>query len=224
VHGPRPTPRSAPYAAHATLTCHVKHAPFATRRRRAGAQVRADAAAERHLAAQLEAALRGVVCAERFPKSGVEVCVAVVEGEEDRWWGDEAAAARQGGGDAAPEAAPPGAGWGAMVVLAGCVTVAAAALVDAGVDCVGLVTGGVAALVDDGAVVLDPNPCEHERIRAACMVGYIEGRDEIAMLWQRGEVDVEQAGQLVEEAVAAAIGVREVVRDALLEDGDSEES
>jgi exosome complex component MTR3 len=95
--------------------------------------------------------------------------------------------------------------------------------VDAGIDCVGVVTGGVAAVVEDGVVVLDPNPCEHERIRAACVVGYIAGRDEIAMLWQRGEVDVEQAERLVEEAVAAAIGVREVVRDALLEDGDSEE-
>ena len=112
-----------------------------------------------------------------------------------------------------------------MVVLAGCVTVAAAALVDAGVDCVGVVTGGVAALVDEGGgerVVLDPCPSEHEAIRAACVVGYIAGRDELSMLWERGEVDVETAGKLVEEAVAAAIGVQEVVREALLEDADSE--
>jgi exosome complex component MTR3 len=209
---------------------HVKHAPFATRRRaragaRAGGGGGADAAAERHVAAQVEAALRGVVCAERFPKSGVEVCVAVVEGEEDAWWGDAAAPSSS---SAREDEAAPGAGWGAMVVLAGCISVAGAALVDAGVDCVGVVTGGVAALVDDGVggerVVLDPCPAEHGRIKAACVVGYVAARDEIVMLWERGEVSVEMAGRLVEEAVAAAIGVQSVVREALLEeDGEAEE-
>jgi hypothetical protein len=44
------------------------------------------------------------------------------------------------------------------------------------------------------------------------------------MLWERGEVSVEMAGRLVEEAVAAAIGVQGVVREALLEeDGEAEE-
>jgi exosome complex component MTR3 len=238
VHGPRALPRSAPYASHAALTCHVKHAPFATRRRRG---LLRDAA-ERDLAAQLEAALRGVVLAERFPKAGIDVCVTVLEGEEDRWWGDEARGGGGGGGGGAAgveagvgaarsAGSPTGGGWGAMVVLAGCVTVASAALVDAGVDCVDLVTGGVAALVDppgggvdgEGVVVLDPNPTEHERIRAACVVGYIANRDEITLLWERGEVDTDMAERLVEEAVASAIGVREVLRDALLEDDGSKD-
>jgi exosome complex component MTR3 len=193
VHGPRPLPRSAPYSPTLVLSSTVKFAPFATRHRRG--YIRDGT--ERDLGAHLETALRGAIIGERWPKTGVDVVITILEGEEDRWWGDEAA----GGTNAVG-------GWGMMTVLAGCVTVSSAAMTDAGIDCVDMVCGGTAAIVrnpdakgkgsSEGELlptskgemlVLDPNPAEHREIVACCVVGYLPARDEItlirAMLTQR---------------------------------------
>ena len=102
-----------------------------------------------------------------------------------------------------------------MSVLAGCVTAASAALVDAGIDCVDLVSGGVAALVEGGAVVVDPVPAEHE-IKAACLVAYLQSRDEITEMWMKGEAGSELE-DMVEQAVKAATLSRSVLVDAVKE-------
>lgn len=94
----------------------------------------------------LETALRGVIVADRWPKSQLDISVVVLEGEEDGWWGDEAVSA-MGGGFAAGGSNAAGQGWGMMNVLSHAITVAGAAVVDAGVDCLGLISGGVAAVV-----------------------------------------------------------------------------
>jgi len=211
VHGPRPLPRNAAFSPNLLLTTHVKFAPFATRHRRGYVRD----AAERDLGVHLETALRGVLIGERWPKSGVEIVVTVLEGEEDGWWG-------RGRGDGG------GSGWGMMGVLAGCVSVASAALVDAGIDCVDLVSGGVAALVreDEGGdgrgrdgeaaqMVLDPAPSEHD-VKAACVVAYLQSRDEITELWMKGDAGV-QTETLIDEAVKAANLTRSVLAEAVKE-------
>lgn len=95
----------------------------------------------------LETALRGVIVADRWPKSQLDISVVVLEGEEDGWWGDEAVSAMGGGFAAAGGSNAAGQGWGMMNVLSHAITVAGAAVVDAGVDCLGLISGGVAAVV-----------------------------------------------------------------------------
>lgn len=97
-----------------------------------------------------------------------------------------------------------------MSILAGCITVASAAIADARVDCLDLVTGGVAAIVGkrdwkekkrDNAredkeptleggqrLVLDPCPSEHSDLVAGCVVGYMASRDEITELWLKGDL------------------------------------
>ena len=205
VHGPRPLPRNAAFSPNLLLTTHVKFAPFATRVRRG--YVRDSS--ERDLAAHLETALRGVIIGERWPKSGCEVVITVLEGEEDGWMGPAT-----GNGS--------GKGWGMMAVLAGCITVACAALVDAGIDCVDLVSGGVAALVDgpanspSGQVVLDPSPSEHANLRAACVVGYLQSRDELTEMWLKGDAGVESEA-LIDSAINAARMTRTVLAEALKE-------
>ncbi|KAK5121505.1 hypothetical protein LTR85_005338 [Meristemomyces frigidus] len=211
VHGPRPLPRNAAFSPNLLLTTHVKFAPFATRNRRGYVRD----ASERDLGMHLETALRGVIIGERWPKSGCEVVITVLEGEEDGWWGD-------GGGQEGGR----GGGWGMMGVLAGCITVASAALVDAGIDCVDMVSGGVAALVQDrqdgkkagreAQMVLDPSPSEHEEIRAACVVGYLQSRDEVTELWMKGDAGT-QVEALVDEAVKAASLSRTVLAEAVRE-------
>ncbi|TKA33779.1 hypothetical protein B0A50_00615 [Salinomyces thailandicus] len=211
VHGPRPLPRNAQFSPNLLLSTHVKYAPFATRNRRG--YVRDSS--ERDIGVHLETALRGVIIGERWPKSGVEVVITVLEGEDDAWWGNTE---RQE------------AGWGMMGVLAGCITVASAALVDAGIDCVDLVTGGVAAVVDhpsgggknDSAaargrrLVLDPCPAEHDEISAACVVGYLQGRDELTECWVKGDGGM-QVEQLIDEAVKASSLSRTVLVEAIKE-------
>lgn len=224
VHGPRPLPRSAPFTPHIILTTHVKYAPFASRHRRG--YLRDNS--ERDLAVHLETALRGVIIGDRWPKSGVDVIITVLEGEEDQWSGDDAG--RGSGKD-----------WGMMNVLSGCITVAAAAIADAGIDCVDIVSGGVAALVRDSgsqnqttadlnpkalSLVLDPVPLEHQEILAACVVGYLPSRDEITDLWVKGEIDArgyESSNKnsafenLTDFAIQAANGSHQVLAKTLKE-------
>ena len=187
------------------LSTHVKYAPFATRYRRGYLRD----SSERDLSTHLETALRGALIADRWPKSGVDVVVTVIEGEE----------ARQEAVDTGSEE------WDLMNILSACVTVSAAALADAGIDCVDIVSGGVAAIVanTDGGVptiVLDPVPMEHSEILTACCVAYMPGRDEITNLWLKGQAASSDASlhrQLVARAVHASRGASEAIKASLSE-------
>nr|OQO24872.1 hypothetical protein B0A51_06881 [Rachicladosporium sp. CCFEE 5018] len=197
VHGPRPLPRNAAFSPNLLLTTHVKYAPFATKTRRG--YVRDSS--ERDLGLHLETALCGVVIGERWPKSAADVVITVLEGEDDGPAGTS----------------DTGSSWGMLSVLAGCITAASAAIVDAGIDCVDLVSGGVAALVHDQSngvtTVLDPAPAEHET-RAACLVAYLQSRDEITEMWMKGDAGGDLEG-LIESAVQSATLARTVLVEAV---------
>jgi len=203
VHGPRSLPRSAPFSPHMVLSTHVKYAPFATKHRRGYLRD----SSERDLSTHLETALRGALIADRWPKSGVDVIVTIIEGEE----------ARQTALDSGSEE------WDAMNVFSACVTVAAAALADAGIDCVDTVAGGVAALIPGAQkgqheIVLDPSPLEHDEILAACCVAYLPARDEITNLWLKGDVpslDPDLYRDLVARAVHASKGHSRAISSTL---------
>lgn len=155
-----------------------------------------------------------MIIGERWPKSGVEVVITILEGDEDAWWGDSNA---EGG---------TGRGWGLLNVLAGCITVASAAIADAGIDCVDMVAGGVAAITKgagpDSKVqrILDPCPAEHQDIVAACAVGYLAARDEITEIWLKGDVGADH-NELLEGATHAAVGSVGVLKEVLLESMES---
>ena len=201
VHGPRPLPRNTPFSSTLLLNTHVKFAPFASRIRRG--YVRDSV--ERDLAAHLETALRGVILAERFPKSAVDVIVTVLEGEDDSFWADGQKGTLGG--------------VGVMTVLAGCITASSAALVDAGIDCVDLVTGGVAAVAETDPI-LDPTPSEHTELKAACVLGYLQSRDEITELWTKGNIGPDQTA-LIDRAVEAAQLSRIVLAATLKESAEA---
>ena len=139
--------------------------------------------------------------------------VTILEGDEDGWWGDSES------GDISN-----GSGWGLLNVLAGCITVASIAITDAGIDCVDVVCGGVAAIVrnpgsnleTDLVRILDPCPAEHHEVVAACAVGYLASRDEITEIWMKGAVGTDP-NTLIEGATHAAVGSLAVVREVLLE-------
>jgi exosome complex component MTR3 len=97
--------------------------------------------------------------------------------------------------------------------------VAAAALADAGIDCVDTVAGGVAALVQDAddstpSIVVDPIPSEHQKVLAACCVAYLPIRDEVTNLWFRGDLpasDMELYTHLVEKGIQASKNANRVL-------------
>ncbi|OAA46270.1 3' exoribonuclease [Metarhizium rileyi] len=193
VHGPRSLPRSAPFSPHMVLSTHVKYAPFATRQRKGYVRD----ATERDLSIHLETALRGAIIADRWPKSGIEVMVTIVEGDMTRQVTID---------EGLDE-------WNNMSMLSGCITVAAAGIADAGIDCVGVVTGGVAALVPSEGIdnkqeiVLDPVVSEHRTILAACCVAYLPARNEITNLWYKGSLCATEASTyqfLLAKAVLAS--------------------
>lgn len=206
VHGPRSLPRSAPFSPHMVLSTHVKYAPFATQKRKGYLRD----AGERDLSVHLDTALRGAIIADRWPKSGVDVVVTVIEGDVDH---------QTTANDGLEE-------WHTMSVLGGCITVASAAIADAGIDCVDTVTGGVAALVMDKgskaepSVVIDPALSEHESVVAACCVAYSARRDEITNLWYRGclkPIDLTTRRALIARAIMASKGTDKVVSSSLVE-------
>lgn len=219
VHGPKPLPRSATFSPNIVLTTHVKYAPFAARKRKGHIRD----ASERDLGVHLETALRGVIIAERWPKSALDITITVLEAEDDRWWGE------------APDSHD--ASWGMMNVLAGCVTAASAAISDARIDCLDLVAGGVAALVSDDKteeqtppkLMLDTDPAEHKSIVSACVVAYMPARDEITELWLKGDssrISLDSGDKrmgheaLIDGAVDAARGAQTVLADAVRESAE----
>ena len=227
VHGPRPLPRSAPFSPNILLSTYVKFAPFASRRRRG--YIRDTT--ERDLTVHLESALRGVIIGERWPKSGLDVVVTVLEGQEDEW---ETHNCHDGRGFKSCLA-----DYGMMSILAGCITVASAAIVDAGIDCVDLITGGVAAIVlqlydhttntkggDSSSskpqIVLDPGSSDDTKPIACCVLGYLKSRDEITHMWVKGAIPSDLGEQdptnaLVDAAVRAAMATRPVLVEAISE-------
>lgn len=167
----------------------MKFAPFASSIRRGYVRD----AAERDLGSHLEAALRGLIIAERWPKSAVDIVVTVLEGND------------------------------VFTVLAAAVTASAAAIVDARIDCFGLLSGGCAGQVRDPSqeedatiIVLDPDMAEHEELVTRCVVAYLPERDEITELWFKGDT-AHGAGELVDKAIDAAVATRFIVSQAVRE-------
>lgn len=177
----------------------------------------------------VETALRGLLISERWPKSGVDIVITVLEGEDDGPSGLIGSDAHKDEGSLS--------GWGMMSVLSGCITAASAAVADAGIDCVDLVSGGVAAIVrpprlpegmgngdKEAQIVQDPCPSEHQNLVAVCAVGYLQSRDEVTEVWTRGDIGGVPLGQdplavesLVDQAVEAAVSSRLVLEEALRE-------
>lgn len=167
---------------------------------------------------QLQNALVKSIKTGAYPKSGIDVFITVLDCE--------------GGLDGDDD---EGVEVGLMNVLAGAITCASAAVADAGIECVDLVSGGVAALVRSEAgkdamnvgsrtltVVLDPSPADRYTFMAAAAVGYMAGRDEITLVWMKGAVEVsaeegDELDLLMDGAVATARAVRLVLNAAVKE-------
>lgn len=164
---------------------------------------------EKDLGMHLENALKGAIIPERWPKSGIDVSVTVLEAEQDQGVGDRIT------------------GVALFNVLAGCINVAMAAIADSKIDCLDLLAAGVGAFIPgpklSPARVLDPAAAEHEDFLSICLVGLLPSRDEIVEIWSTGPVNPQGSEgvlgfeELVDSAVAAARGAQTVLKEVLLE-------
>ncbi|KAF8541403.1 exoribonuclease [Trichophaea hybrida] len=204
VYGPRPLPPSAGFSPHARITAELKFAPFSTEGNRRG-YVRD--ALERDLSAQLQIALASSVKTAAYPKSGIDVFVTVLDCEGSIEEGGE---------------------WlGCMQALAGAITCSSTAIADAGIECVDLVSAGIAAAVEKESgieLVMDPSPLDRYDIKAAVLVGYMAGRDELTLMWTKGDLEiVDETGKsgefenVVDKAVGVATQMRAVLNEAVKE-------
>lgn len=205
IQGPKPLPRNSSFSPNLQLSASIKFAPFATRQRHG--YLRDNV--ERDLGSHLENALNGVIIPDRYPKSALDITVMVLEGEEDCLWNEEHGQERGISG------------VGLMNVLAGSINVAVAALIDAKVDCLDLLSSGVAArAADSEADLLDPCPSEHEALACACVVGYLPARDEVVEVWSKmvAEKGGEQVTEdLVDAAIKAARGSHKILTEVIKE-------
>ncbi|KAF8437395.1 3' exoribonuclease family, domain 1-domain-containing protein [Terfezia claveryi] len=228
VFGPRALPHSAPFSPQARLSCELKFAPFASPLKRRG-YVRDHT--ERDLSVQLATALQRSILLEKYPKSGIDVFVTVLD--------------CGGGGGSGGGGGGGGVDVGLLGVLAGAITCASAAIADAGIECLDLVSGGVSALVrkrggggdddamgqemeDEFVVVQDPSPEEHALgdIVAACAVGYMAAREELTEVWMRGVVETsidtddkteDDLDRMMDGAIMAAAKTRRVLNEGVAE-------
>lgn len=190
VHGPRPSIYPGALTPSVILSTNIKFAPFATKQYPG----RSHDSMARDIGIHLETALRGAIIGDRWPKSGIDVAITVLEIDEVKCHTHQSGT-------------QPGI-FGTvghlcmMSILSGCITVASAAIVDAGIDCIGVVSGGDAAIFipsfisteilgtnsnthdeRNEQVVLDPFRGDHMGTIVICMVGYLGSCDEITALW-----------------------------------------
>lgn len=209
IHGPKPLPRNVAFSPNLHLSVSVKFAPFATRQR--GGYIRD--ASERDISAQVEAALAGVIIPDRLPKSAVEVVITVLEAEDDNVdvFGDAGSSEIQG--------------IGHLNIVSGCITAASAALLEARIDCLDLLVGGVAATTfnSKGAAVrtLDPTPFNNDKLSAVCVVAYMPTRDEVTLVWTKGDTPIHHTERvrtfdsIIDGAINAAKGYYVVLRQVV---------
>lgn len=178
---------------------------------------------ERDLSAQLQTALARSVRTNAYPKSGIDVFVTVLdcEGVIDNRGDEDTRGLGVGAGDDV---------LGAMQALAGAITCASAALADASIECVDLVSAGIAAVVGDNRdIIMDPSPLDTYNLHAAALVAYMAARDELTLVWTKGDLQsspptpssspspASEFENVIDNAVYVATLVRTVLNESVKE-------
>ncbi|WVR04800.1 hypothetical protein IAU60_001812 [Kwoniella sp. DSM 27419] len=101
-------------------------------------------------------------------------------------------------------------------VLSAGLTVASAAIADAGIAMNGLGAGSVVVNAKDG-LILDPSEEEERDAHGKVLVGTMPALGKVTNLLLSGEASVDQACEMIEKAIAASRDTHTVLAEALLE-------
>jgi len=152
---------------------------------------------ERFLALRLEKLIKPMLLGHLFPKSGIDVNISVLE-----YTGT----------------------WNLLAIATNAVS---AAIAEARIDVVDLVSASSFALLEDG-IVIDPSG-EEEQASFGGVVGYMASMGEITDVWISGSLEVEdeddmhidsghvRLGESLKTVISAAADARLVVNHALME-------
>jgi exosome complex component MTR3 len=133
-----------------------------------------------------------------FPKSGIDVNISVLEYSGK---------------------------WSLLAIAANATS---AAIAEAGIDVVDLVSASSFASTDNG-LVIDPTGDEEDSASAGGVVGYMASMGKVTDLWVTGSVEVEEEGdmdvdsghvrfgEMLKKVVSAAADARLVINHALME-------
>ncbi|WVQ75831.1 hypothetical protein IAR50_005464 [Cryptococcus sp. DSM 104548] len=102
-------------------------------------------------------------------------------------------------------------------VLSAGLTVASAAVADAGVEMGGLGVGAVVAKLEEGRNVVDPSKDEESESRVRAVVGGMPALGRITNMWLEGEVPVSEACDMIEIALASTRETHTVLAQAIIE-------
>ncbi|KAK7208160.1 3' exoribonuclease family, domain 1-domain-containing protein [Myxozyma melibiosi] len=204
VNGPRPQRMS--FSSTAKLLVDVKFLPVSSDAHVLGIQQGGgfDTDLEKSLADYIYASLVPAIRLERYPKSGISVSVVVVSG-------------------------PPR--WKGLVkqVTAACVTTAGAALVDAGIEVLDVVTACAVKVSKEGAVSLDLDETSEDSESvdtvARGVISSMASRDEITGVWVDDDTTSESASSrsiegealvaVLKAANSGAVEIRKLVNAVL---------
>ncbi|KAK8847601.1 hypothetical protein IAR55_005460 [Kwoniella newhampshirensis] len=192
VYGPRPKP--PPYSPQGSLNLEVKFAPFASDPRRAPLRDTEPLP----LSALLTQSLLPTIHLHLYPKSSIDIYLVVLESDA------------------------------LSNVLSAGLTVASAAVADAGIDMYGLgvggvlmdkssVDGGVGVGVEEDGLLLDPSKDEETRAKGMIVVGSMPALGKVTNLFLTGEVDVDQAVDMIDKAISASKETHTILAQALVE-------
>ncbi|TYJ53060.1 hypothetical protein B9479_006292 [Cryptococcus floricola] len=102
-------------------------------------------------------------------------------------------------------------------VLSAGLTVASAAVVDAGVEMGGLGVGAVVAKLEEGRNLVDPSKDEEAESKARAVVGGMPALGKITNMWLEGEVPVSEACDMIETALASTRETHTILAQAIIE-------
>ncbi|OWZ51198.1 exosome complex component MTR3 [Cryptococcus neoformans var. grubii Br795] len=187
VYGPRPKP--PPYSPQGTLNLEVKFAPFASDPRRAPLRD-TEPLPLSNLLTQL---LLPTLHLHLLPKSSIDVYLLVLESDT------------------------------LTNVLSAGLTVASAAVADAGIEMAALGVGGAVASIGGDEkqgrrrVVIDPSLEEEKQSDVKVMVGTMPALGKMTNVWLTGEAEVDEACNMIEQAIEASRETHSILAEALVE-------
>ncbi|KTW27307.1 hypothetical protein T552_02289 [Pneumocystis carinii B80] len=146
---------------------------------------------EKNMSMHLEAAISPSIQLDIFPKSIIHVHVFVLEAD------------------------------GESSTFAAAITCASAAIADASIECVDLVTGSAAVINKENCLVMDPTDDDEIEKMFSIVIGYMAVRDELTELWSYGlglnSIDESKMDHIINNCISMALDYRFVLNNAIMQ-------
>lgn len=204
VNGPKPQRGS--FSSSAKLLVDVKFLPVSSDAHVLGIQqgLGFETDLEKSLAEFVYTSLVPAIRLGQYPKSGINVSIVVISG-------------------------PPESKALVKQVAAACVTTAGAAIVDAGIEVLDVVTACAVKISTKGDISVDFDYEQESKASARAVISSMSSRDEITGFWideetEAASIEGEILTQVLQVASAGAIDVRKLVNSVLYRSLDGLES